>query len=131
MIAGVYNITIEQGSTFGRLISIEQPDLAADPTGQTFENFDLSGFTARMHIRRTIDTAILKITSTTENGRIAINPNIAGAPTRNNEISLMITAADTAGITTSGVYDLEIISAGGVVSKVIRGDVTLIPEVTR
>lgn len=131
MIAGVYNITIEQGSTFGRLISIEQPDLATDPTGQTFENFDLSGFTARMHIRRTIDTPTPMITLTTENGRIAINPNIAGAPTRNNEISLMITAVDTAGITTSGVYDLEIISAGGVVSKVIRGDVTLIPEVTR
>lgn len=131
MIAGVYNITIEQGSTFGRLISIEQPDLATDPTGQTFENFDLSGFAARMHIRRTIDTPTPMITLTTENGRIAINPNIAGAPTRNNEISLMITAADTATITTSGVYDLEIISAGGTVSKVIRGDVTLIPEVTR
>jgi hypothetical protein len=131
VIAGVYNITIEQGSTFGRLISIEQPDLATDPTGQTFENFDLSGFTARMHIRRTIDTPTPMITLTTENGRIAINPNIAGAPTRNNEISLMITAADTATITTSGVYDLEIISAGGTVSKVIRGDVTLIPEVTR
>ena len=131
MIAGVYNITIEQGSTFGRLISIEQPDLAADPTGQTFTNYSLAGFTARMHIRRTIDTPTPMITLTTENGRIAINPNIAGAPTGNNEISLMITAADTAGITTSGVYDLEIISAGGVVSKVIRGDVTLIPEVTR
>jgi hypothetical protein len=131
VIAGVYNITIEQGSTFGRLISVEQPDLATDPTGQTFENFDLAGYTARMHIRRTIDSSTAMITLTTENGRIAINPNIVGYPTRNNEISLSITAADTATITTSGVYDLEIISAGGTVSKVIRGDVTLIPEVTR
>ena len=131
MIAGVYNLTIEQGSTFGRLISVEQPDLATDPTGQTFENFNLAGFTARMHIRRTIDTATPMITLTTENGRIAINPSIAGYPTRNNEISLSITAADTATITTSGVYDLEIISAGGTVATVIRGDVTLIPEVTR
>ena len=131
MIAGVYNLTIEQGSTFGRLISVEQPDLSTDPTGATFENFDLSGFTARMHIRRTIDTATPMITLTTENGRIAINPSIAGYPTKNNEISLSITAADTATITTSGVYDLEIISAGGTVSKVIRVDVTLIPEVTR
>ena len=131
MIAGVYNLTIEQGSTFGRLIAIEQPDLVTDPTGQTFENFDLSGFTARMDIRRTIDTATPMITLTTENGRIAINPSIVGDATRNNEISLSITAADTATITTSGVYDLEIISAGGTVSKVIRGDVTLIPEVTR
>ena len=131
MIAGVYNLTIEQGSTFGRLIAIEQPDLATDPTGQTFENFDLSGFTARMHIRRTIDTLTPMITLTTENGRIAINPSIVWDATKNNEISLSITAADTATITTSGVYDLEIISAGGTVSKVIRGDVTLIPEVTR
>ena len=131
MIAGVYNLTIEQGSTFGRLISVEQPDLTTDPTGQTFENFNLAGFTARMHIRRTIDTATPMITLTTENGRITINPSIAGYPTKNNEISLSITAAETATITTCGVYDLEIISAGGTVSKVIRGDVTLIPEVTR
>ena len=131
MIAGVYNMTIEQGSTFGRLISIEQPDLVADPTGQTFENFDLSGFTARMHIRRTIDTEAPMITLTTENGRIAINPNIAGAPTKNNEISLSISAADTATISSSGVYDLEIVSAGSAVFKVVRGDVILIPEVTR
>lgn len=131
MIAGIYNITIEQGSTFGRLISVEQPDLVADPSGSIFENFELAGFTARMHIRRTIDSETPMITLTTENGRIVINPNIVGTPTRNNEIALSITAADTAAILSSGVYDLEIISAGGTVSKVIRGDVTLIPEVTR
>ena len=130
MIAGVYNITIEQGSTFGRLISVEQPDLVADPTGQTFVNYSLVAHTARMQIRRTVDSATSMISLTTENGRITINPNISGN-TKNNEISLLITAADTATLTTSGVYDLEIISSGGTVSKVIRGDVTLIPEVTR
>lgn len=131
MIAGVYNLTIEQGSTFARLISIEQPDLEADPTGQTFENFNLSGFTARMHIRRTIDSATPMITLTTENGRMTINPNIAGNATKDNEISLSITAADTATLSTSGVYDLEIINSGGTVSKVVRGNVTLIFEITR
>lgn len=130
MIAGVYNITIEQGSTFGRLISVEQPDLVADPTGQTFVNYSLVAHTARMQIRRTVDSATSMISLTTENGRITINPNISGN-TKNNEISLLITAADTATLTTSGVYDLEIISSSGTVSKVVRGDVTLIPEVTR
>lgn len=130
MIAGVYNLTIEQGSTFGRLISVEQPDLVADPTGQTFVNYSLVAHTARMQIRRTVDSATSMISLTTENGRITINPNISGN-TRNNEISLLITAADTATLTTSGVYDLEIISSSGTVSKVVRGDVTLIPEVTR
>ena len=130
MIAGVYNLTIEQGSTFGRLISVEQPDLVADPTGQTFVNYSLVAHTARMQIRRTVDSATSMISLTTENGRITINPNISGN-TKNNEISLLITAADTATLTTSGVYDLEIISSSGTVLKVIRGDVTLIPEVTR
>ena len=130
MIAGVYNITIEQGSTFGRLISVEQPDLVTDPTGQTFVNYSLVAHTARMQIRRTVDSATSMISLTTENGRITINPNISGN-TKNNEISLLITAADTATLTTSGVYDLEIISSSGTVSKVVRGDVTLIPEVTR
>jgi len=130
VIAGVYNLTIEQGSTFGRLISVEQPDLVADPTGQTFVNYSLVAHTARMQIRRTVDSATSMISLTTENGRITINPNISGN-TRNNEISLLITAADTATLTTSGVYDLEIISSSGTVSKVVRGDVTLIPEVTR
>ena len=83
-----------------------------------------------MQIRRTVDSATSMISLTTENGRITINPNISGN-TKNNEISLLITAADTATLTTSGVYDLEIISSSGTVLKVIRGDVTLIPEVTR
>ncbi|MDA1012807.1 MAG: hypothetical protein O3C12_09130 [Proteobacteria bacterium] len=131
MLAGVYNITIEQGSTFGRLISVEQPDLAADPTGQTFENYSLESHTARMHIRRTVESSVIMLALTTENGGIAVNPNLSGNNGRNNELSLSITAEQTGALTTSGVYDLEIISAGNAVSKVIRGDIVLIPEVTR
>ena len=131
MIAGIYNITIEQGATFTRLISLEQPDLETDPTGSTFENYDLSGHTARMQIRSTIDSTTPMITLTTENGRIDINPNVNDDATRNNEILLLVSAADTSALQTSGIYDLELISAGGVVSRLIRGDVVLIPEVTR
>ena len=131
MIAGEYNITMEQGSTFARLISIEQPDLATDPTGQTFMNYSLAGHTARMQIRRTIDSAAPMISLTTENGRLTINPNIVANSANNNEIAMLISAADTATLTTSGVYDLEIINVNGVVSKIIRGNVTLISEVTR
>ena len=126
MLAGVYNITIEQGSTFGRLISLEQPDIAADPTGATFEEYNLSGHTARMQIRRTVESTSTMLSLTTENGGIVINP---GTP--DNEIEIAISAANTATLTTDGVYDLEIINNGGAVSKVIRGTITLIPEVTR
>lgn len=131
MLAGVYNLTIEQGSTFARLIAIQQPDLEADPTGSTFENYDINGYTARMHIRRTIDSATPMIVLTTENGRIDVNPEFETTPTKNNEISLLLSATDTSSLSTSGVYDLEIVSPGSLVLKVIRGDVTLIPEVTR
>lgn len=126
MIAGIYNMTIEQGSTFSRLISIEQPDLVTDPTGNTFEPFDLTGYTARMQIRRTLESVTPMLSLTTENGRIEINPGTA-----TNEIELSINAETTATLSTSGIYDLEIIDPNGNVSKVVRGDVTLVAEVTR
>ena len=126
MIAGIYNITIEQGSTFVRLISIEQPDLDADPTGATFEPFVLTGYSARMQIRRTVESSTVMLSLTSPSGGIIISP---GTP--ENELSITISAAVTAGLLTSGVYDLEIVDAGGLVSKVLRGTVTLIPEVTR
>ena len=126
MIAGIYNITIEQGSTFVRLISIEQPDLDADPTGATFEPFVLTGYSARMQIRRTIESSTVMLSLTSPSGGIIISP---GTP--ENELSITISAAVTAALETSGVYDLEIVDAGGLVSKVVRGTVTLIPEVTR
>lgn len=126
MIAGIYNLTIEQGSTFVRLISLEQPDLAADPTGATFQPYLLNGHTARMQIRRTVESSTTMLSLTSPSNGIIISP---GAP--ENELSITISAAVTATLTSSGVYDLEIVDAGGLVSKVLRGTVTLIPEVTR
>ena len=126
MIAGIYNITVEQGSTFVRLLSIEQPDITNDPTGETFIPFDLTGYTARMQIRRTIESDTAMISLTTENSGIDVIPETAV-----NEIKLLITAANTATLETSGVYDLEIIDNLGNVSKVVRGNMTLIPEVTK
>jgi hypothetical protein len=127
MIAGVYNITCEQGSSFLRILEIEQPDLATDPTGQTYEEFDLTGYTARMQVRRTIESASAIVTLTTENLGLEINPS-AGTT---NMIKVEMSALVTASINSSGVYDLEIIANDGFVSKVVRGAFTLIPEVTK
>ena len=130
MIAGIYNITCEQGSTFLRVFKIEQPDLLADPTGNTFENYDLSGHSARMQIRRTADsdTVIINVNSSSASapGRLEVNPASA-----NNQIHVFLSDAVTASIETSGVYDLEVIAPNGFVSKVVRGTFTLIPEVTK
>jgi hypothetical protein len=127
MIAGIYNITCEQGSTFERILELEQPDLVTDPTGQTYEDFDITGFTARMQVRRTIESASAMVTLTTENLGLAINPTGDTV----NLIKMFMSDAVTASIATSGVYDLEIISQEGFVSRVIRGSFNLIPEVTR
>ena len=127
MIAGVYNITCEQGSSFLRTLEIEEPDLVADPTGQTYDEFDLTGYTARMHVRRTVESTSTLVELTTENGRLEINPTGDTV----NLIKMSMSASVTSTITSSGVYDLEIIDVNGFVSKVVKGAFTLIPEVTR
>jgi hypothetical protein len=121
MIAGTYNILCEQGTTFGRIIDLQYPD-QVDP--DIYYPFDLESFTARMQVRRTVDSTSTLIELTTENGRIFLNEE----PGR---IRLLLTAAATAGITNSGVYDLEIIDGSGQVSRVIQGLFTLSQEVTR
>lgn len=124
MLAGIYNITCQQGSTFGRTLTFKYPDPASPPSDPTYLPWNLTGYTARMQVRRTIDSSTTLISLTTENGRISLG----GA---SGVIELNISAADTATITSSGVYDLEIIASNGVVSRILQGDFTLSPEVTR
>jgi hypothetical protein len=129
MIAGVYNITCQQGSTFSRLLEIEQPDLVTDPTGQTYIPYDLSGYSARMQVRRTIESATTLVTLDTENGGLQINPTEEEDKT--HHIRIYMADEVTASISSSGVYDLEIVNDSGEVSRIIQGAFTLSPEVTR
>tara|TARA_B100001094_G_C18190622_1_gene806924 strand:+ start:1326 stop:1670 length:345 start_codon:yes stop_codon:yes gene_type:complete len=114
MAAGAYDITCEQGATFSRSLTVK------DSNGDAR---NLSGFTARMHVRRTVSSSSTLITLTTENNRITLNSS--------GQITLSISAADTAAITDGGVYDLEIISSGGAVERVVEGNFYLDLEVTR
>jgi hypothetical protein len=123
MIAGIYNLFIEQGATFSRLIEIEYPD----PDDLTvFLPFDLSGYSASMQIRRTIDSATPQITLTSSNSRIEIQPGGI-----ENGIRLYLSPEETSTIETDGVYDIEVEDAGGDISRILRGNVTLSREVTR
>jgi hypothetical protein len=120
-------MTCQQGSTFRRTIEIEQPNLAEDPTGQTFEPFDLSGYSARMQVRRTIDSASFILELTTQNGALTINPTVDAV----NQIYIDVSASVTASVDAGGVYDIEIINPDGTVSRVLQGIFNLSPEVTR
>ena len=114
MSAGEYDIICEQGATFARTLTVK------DSSG-TARN--LSSYSGKMQVRRTIGASSVLIELSTTNGRMALNSS--------GEIALSITASDTAAITDGGVYDLEITSSGGAVERVVEGDFNLIPEVTR
>lgn len=115
MIAGTHNFTISQGATFSSRIRLWNPD--GTP-------FDFSGYKARMQIRSKISDPTYYVELTTENGRITLNNT-------NNSINLYLADEVTKNIPRDGVYDLEIESSYGEVSRVIEGAVRLKPEVTR
>ena len=125
MIAGSYNITCEQGTSFSRIIALEQPRTPTEEDPSLYEVYSLVDHTARMQVRRTLESTGSPIISlTTENERIELDGI-------NGLITLSISAADSAALTSSGVYDLEIIDINGLVSRVIQGTFTLSLEVTR
>lgn len=118
MPAGSYDIYIEQGATYNLTITVRDDDDVLR---------DLTGYSARMHIRTTIeapDPPMLALT--TANSRIALG-GVAGT------VVLLIEDEDTALLTAGGpyVYDLELESAGGDVERLIEGEVTVDREVTR
>ena len=113
---GDYDFTIYQGATFSRQLTWKD---------ESDTEVDLTGYTARLHIRESVDAESAFITLTTENGGIALG-GAAGT------ITLSIIAASTAALTqTSGVYDLELISGGGLVTRLMQGEILISKEVTR
>lgn len=83
----------------------------------------LVGYTARMSIKDKIGGAELLRLDTVA-GRIVLD-------TVNFTVTLTVDAVTTAGLAwTAGVYDLELVSAGGVVTALIKGAVSVVPEVT-
>lgn len=90
---------------------------------QFFTPIDLSGYTARMSIKDKVGgTELIRLDTT--NSRIELNNT-------DKTITLTISATDTAAMAWSkGVYDLELVSAAGVVTALLAGRVTVTTEVT-
>ena len=85
----------------------------------------LSGFTARMTIRETLESTTTLMSLTTSNSGITLDDTA-------KTISLYISATDTAAIDwTQAVYDLEMVSGSGVVTRLLSGSITVSNEVTR
>lgn len=111
--------TYDMPFTFGRAIK--------DETGKVVdvEATNLSGYTARMQLRPTVESEIVTIELTTENGRIQIEPAYG-------IVRIFLTATETASLgVASYKYDLELITASGRVYGPLYGKVKVKAEVTR
>lgn len=116
MAAVNYDILIEQGATF-------QLELVWKDANNTPIN--LTGYTARMQVREKVNAPTTLLNLTTENGGITLGGALG-------TVQVRAAATLTDDITVRrGVYDLEVVSAGGIVTRLIEGAVTISPEVTR
>jgi hypothetical protein len=110
-----YKLKIDQGATLRKPFTWKA---AGQPV-------DLTGYSARMQIRETLEAETMIHELTTENGGILIGDEPG-------QFTLYISAEDTAGFNfESAVYDLELIAPDGDVTRILAGDVTLSREVTR
>ena len=116
MTAAIYNATIDQGATF---------ELEVVYKNSTGTPINLTNYTAALQIRQNYydTTALLTLTSPS-NGIV-----ITGAT---GTIDITMTSTQTGGLDEGFyVYDLEISSSGGNVTRLIQGQFTVSPEVTR
>ena len=112
--AGSYNFTIEQGATFNLLMTWRIDNVAVN----------LTGYTARLQARIDVDETDTILSLTTGAGI-----TLGGAA---GTITLDQTATQTALLPTGEyVYDLELQSSGGIVTRLLQGELNISAEVTR
>jgi hypothetical protein len=116
MPAATYDFEIEQGTTL--LKPIQWKDSAGNPVNMT-------GYTARMQIRKSVSSDEVLLELTTANGKLSIAPSTG-------TVTMIFSATTTAAITwTRGKYDLEVVSYDGTVTRLIEGEITVSKEITR
>lgn len=111
-----YDLEIKQGATLS---------LTATWRDSSGTAVNLTGYTARMQVRSAYE-ATSTILSLTSGSGITLG-GAAGT------IAITASANATAALTApwSGVWDLELVSGGGEVTRLMEGAVTVTPEVTR
>ena len=130
MAAGIYNFTIEQGTTFQR--TFKYKDASGDP-------LDLSDHEVRMQVRSDLadNSGTLlnefKSGSNTSGGLFILSSSIAGTDVnKTDQFTLFISASTTTSMSfNSAVYDIEIENTGsGIVTRLLQGKIKVSKEVT-
>jgi hypothetical protein len=114
---GIYNIVADQGAT------LQETAVWKDSARKAI---NVTGYTARMQVRPSIDSEQVLLSLTTENGRISVS----GPEGR---FDMTVSAIDMTYIEAGKyVYDLEIIApVSGVVDRLMQGSFIVRGEVTR
>jgi len=117
--AGLHNFLCNQGATFRRTLT--WTDSARNP-------IDLTSYTARMQVRPSVDSSNVVIELTTANTRITLG----NTATTKGQVNLLLPANTTSTLIAGQyVYDLELVSAGGEVTRLVEGNFVVKAEVTR
>lgn len=112
------NLTIEQGAAFSRIVIYRGSD--GDPV-------DLTGYTAKMHIRKTKGSSVVLLELSTTNGRLVLGGALG-------TVKIGLTTVDTDALDfVWGRYDLELYKDGDISQAVrlLEGKIGLSKQVTR
>lgn len=104
-----YNLHVEAGATYTRDIVYTNDDGSL---------FDLTGYSASMQIRPSVSSSTLTL---------AVTPTIN---TTTSTVSFTLTAVQTAALSGSYVYGIEI-AKSPIVIRLMEGEVIVSPEVVR
>jgi len=111
MAAGIYNITIEQGATFQRSMTIDEEDTDLDLTGYSFAG--------KIRQEKEDTTAMAAFT-------VVITNAATGA------IQVSMTATQTSSLAAgTAYYDIEMTRDSGEVVRLLEGMVDITREMTR
>ncbi len=113
--SNVFDILVDQGATLNRALFVKNSAKRA---------IDLEGYIGRMHIRDYTDSSVVIQTLTSDTGEIVISAF-------DGRIDIFLSPTNTANLLAKNyVYDLELESQDGEVTKILSGKLTVRSEIT-
>ncbi len=112
--AGTYNIVADQGATFNLNFTIKIDGIA----------WDLDSYGVRMQVRSDINTSTKFLDLSKSNGKITANES--------GEVTVTATATEMTAVPYGRhMYDIEVESPGGEVTRILKGRFAVSAEVTQ
>ncbi len=119
--AGIHHFLCDQGATFRKTITLKESDGSL---------VNLNGYTARMKIKDEVGGTLIKSLTSASGGGLSIGGSAGN--NANGEIDILISASDTTSFSApiTAVYDIETVTSGGIVDRILQGKFVINPEVT-